>query len=79
MGQVYISVVIKCMFLSLHLFTKNVTNSEMLTHGPFPIMQRKKKMNNNTRNKYTITNDNLAIYTCLYNVASLMVPVLGLN
>ena len=33
----------------------------MLTYGPFPTMQREK--HDNTRNKYTMSNYNLAIYT----------------
>ena len=34
----------------------------MLTYGPFQTMQREEK-NNNTRNKYAMSNEKLAIYT----------------
>jgi hypothetical protein len=48
------------------------TNSEILTYRPFPTMQRERKERNNTKaithsnksnNKYTLSSDNLTIYT----------------
>jgi hypothetical protein len=38
-----------------------------MTYGPFPTMLGEKKINSNTRNKYTMSNDNLAIYTGYQN------------